>query len=59
MDWIYYIPLATFTVSIVFSYVLLKHYLQKTSATYILWWFIGVLTYGAGTLTESINTVIG
>lgn len=59
MDWIYYIPLATFTVSVVFSFILFKHYLQKTSATYILWWFIGVLTYGAGTLTESINTVIG
>lgn len=59
MDWIYYIPLATFTVSIFFSIVLFNHYWKKRSATYLLWWFIGVLTYGAGTLTESINTVVG
>lgn len=43
----------------VFSYVLYKHYKAKPDATYILWWLIGVLTYGAGTLTESVNTLFG
>lgn len=59
MSPVYYIPVATFSVSCVFSAVLFKHYIQKPSATYILWWFIGVMTYGAGTLTESLNTLIG
>ena len=26
---------------------------------YLLWWFIGVTTYGVGTLTESLTTLIG
>lgn len=59
MKLIYFIPLATFTLSIAFSYFLLVHFRSKKSATYILWWLIGVLTYGAGTLTESINTLFG
>lgn len=42
-----------------FSYILLKHYQRKREATYILWWLIGVLTYGAGTFTESFNTLNG
>lgn len=42
-----------------FSYILFKHYQQKKEATYILWWLIGVLTYGAGTFTESFNTLNG
>ena len=45
--------------SMVFSYVLFKHYQRKKEATYILWWLIGVLTYGAGTFTESFNTLYG
>lgn len=45
--------------SMIFSYVLFKHYQRKKEATYILWWLIGVLTYGAGTFTESFNTLYG
>ncbi len=45
--------------SMIFSYVLYKHYQRKKEATYILWWLIGVLTYGAGTFTESFNTLYG
>ncbi len=42
-----------------FSFILFKHYQKKKEATYILWWLIGVLTYGAGTFTESFNTLNG
>lgn len=59
MSLVYYIPIVTFTVSILFSIILYRHYLQKKEAFYILWWLIGVLTYGAGTLTESLNTLMG
>jgi len=45
--------------SMIFSYVLFKHYQRKKEATYILWWLIGVLTYGSGTFTESFNTLYG
>ena len=59
MHWIHFIPIGTFALSLAFATVLLKHWLRKRSALYILWWFIGVLTYAAGTLTESINTLAG
>lgn len=59
MNLIYFIPIGTFFMSMIFSYVLFKHYQRKKEATYILWWLIGVLTYGAGTFTESFNTLNG
>ncbi len=59
MQFIYFIPIATFFLSLVFSFILYKHYRSKPEATYILWWLIGVLTYGAGTFTESFNTLFG
>ena len=59
MKIIYFIPIGTFILSMFFSYVLFKHYQRKKEATYILWWLIGVLTYGAGTFTESFNTLFG
>lgn len=59
MKLIYFIPILTFILSISFSFVLYKHYQRKKEATYILWWLIGVLTYGAGTFTESFNTIFG
>lgn len=59
MSLIYFIPIGTFFMSMIFSYVLFKHYQRKKDATYILWWLIGVLTYGAGTFTESFNTLYG
>jgi hypothetical protein len=59
MSLIYFIPIGTFFMSMIFSYVLFKHYQRKKEATYILWWLIGVLTYGAGTFTESFNTLYG
>lgn len=59
MSFIYFIPIATFTLSLIFSYILFRHYRNKPGTTYILWWLIGVLTYGAGTFTESFNTLHG
>lgn len=59
MNWIQFIPIGTFLVSIAFSLVLYKHWMQKRSATYVLWWLIGVLTYAAGTLAESVHTIFG
>ncbi len=59
MNWVYYIPIGTFILSIFFSFRLYSHFRHKPEATYILWWLIGVLTYGAGTLTESLNTLVG
>jgi hypothetical protein len=54
-----YIPIATTLFSIYFFVEILRHYKTKLQALYLLWWTIGVLTYGLGTLTESINVLLG
>ena len=53
-----YIPILTSILAIYFSIELVKHYNAKPSK-YILWWMIGVMAYGVGTITESINILFG
>lgn len=59
MSPVYFLPICTFTLSIVFSVILYFHWRRKKEKTYLLWWLIGVLTFGAGTFTESFNTLFG
>lgn len=56
---VHYIPIVTTLVSVAFSWVLFKHWRNKPSAYYLLWWFIGGVMYGVGTLTESLTSVFG
>src|SRR5712691_824711 len=53
-----YIPVLTTIFSVFFLSRIIPHYLSKRSP-YLLWWTLGVLTFGLGTLTESINAVFG
>lgn len=53
-----YIPIISTVVSFTFTFILFQHWNRKKNF-YILWWMLGVLTYGLGTLTESINTLYG
>lgn len=54
-----YIPILTTIFAIYFFSKIFAHYRKKPKAIYLLWWTIGVATYGFGTLTESINAVAG
>ena len=53
-----YIPILTSILAIYFSIELIKHYRARPSR-YILWWMIGVIAYGVGTITESVNILFG
>src|SRR3984893_4169792 len=53
-----YIPVLTTLLSVFFLGRIVPHYLAKRSS-YLLWWTLGVLTFGLGTLTESINAIFG
>lgn len=53
-----YIPIATTLFSIYFVVEIFNHY-QKRKTKYLLWWTIGVLTFGLGTLAESIHALFG
>lgn len=53
-----YVPILTTIFSVFFFNEIYKHY--KTRKTkYLLWWSIGVLTFGLGTFAESINVLFG
>ncbi len=56
---VHYVPILTTLVGLVFSSTLYAHWRRKPEATYLLWWLLGVLTYVAGTITESLTAVFG
>jgi hypothetical protein len=58
MQYVYWIPVATTIVAAVFSVIVLKRYRER-GGTHLLWWGIGLVLYGAGTLTESLTTIFG
>ncbi len=53
-----YIPILTTVFSIYFFNEIFAHY-RKRRTKYLLWWALGVLTFGLGTLAESINVLLG
>jgi hypothetical protein len=53
-----YIPVLTTLLSLFFLSRIVPHYRVKRSP-YLLWWTLGVLTFGLGTVTESINAIFG
>jgi hypothetical protein len=55
----HYIPIFTTIFSTFFFIQLYQHWRRKPDAKYLLWWMIGVFCFGLGTLTESINVLIG
>jgi hypothetical protein len=61
-DFIPYIPIATTLVALTFACVLFARWRAKAGEgdrTHLLWWAVGMLTYAAGTITESATTLWG
>jgi len=58
MDAVYWIPLATTVVALTFAIIVGRRYIEK-GGTHLLWWSVGLLLYGVGTITESLTTVFG
>lgn len=52
------LPILTTLLAVVFVVDLFRHWNEKRT-TYLLWWGLGVVFYGLGTLAESINAVAG
>lgn len=55
----HYIPILTTLISFAFMAALYRHWQYRPDAKHFMWWTIGALCYGVGTLTESINTLFG
>lgn len=54
-----YIPILTTILSLLFGTSVLRRYQSRPNATHLLWWAIGIFTYGLGTFTESYVTLFG
>jgi hypothetical protein len=55
---VHYIPIFTTLLALGFAVVLFQRYGER-DRPYLLWWGIGMLTYAAGTITESLTTLTG
>lgn len=57
-EWIHFVPLLTTVVALVFAGVIFRRY-RSRGGPHLLWWGVGMLTYAAGTITESTTTLLG
>ena len=55
---VHYIPIFTTAVALAFGIVIFRRWRER-GGTHLLWWGIGMLTYGAGTITEATTTLLG
>ena len=54
-----HLPVVTTVFSIFFCWQLFSRYRSKGGGLHLLWWGIGLATYGVGTFTEAYTTVVG
>ena len=59
MQLLYYFPLVTTAISIIFFTILFRHWNRNRQALHIFWWMLGVAFYGLGTFVESLTTLFG
>ncbi|HXW95986.1 MAG TPA: hypothetical protein VEI47_00270 [Gemmatimonadales bacterium] len=55
---VHYIPILTTVFALGFAVVLFRR-LRERGGQHLLWWGLGMLTYAAGTITESSTTLLG
>lgn len=57
-SFVHWIPIATTVVAAVFATIVLRRYRER-GGTHLLWWGVGLVLYGVGTLTEGLTTALG
>lgn len=57
-SFVHYIPILTTFIAAGFAAVIFRRYAER-GGLHLFWWGIGMLTYAAGTLTESATTLFG
>lgn len=55
----HFLPIITTILAAGFSWEILRRYREKPEALHLLWWGIGIVTYGIGTLIESVVAFTG
>ena len=55
---VYFVPIITTVIALAFAGVVIARWMDRRQP-HLLWWGIGLLTYAAGTITESATTLLG
>ena len=55
---VYFVPIVTTVIALAFAGVVIARWLDRRQP-HLLWWGVGLLTYAAGTITESATTLLG
>ena len=55
---VYFVPIVTTVIALAFAGVVIARWMDRRQP-HLLWWGIGLLTYAAGTITESTTTLLG
>ena len=55
---VHYIPILTTLIAAAFAVAVLRRYRDR-GGQHLLWWGVGMITYGAGTFTEAFTTLFG
>ena len=58
-QYVLHLPVVTTFLAAFFCYQLFSRYRQKGGGPHLLWWGIGMATYGIGTMTEAATTIFG
>jgi hypothetical protein len=56
---VHYIPIVTTILAVPFAVEIYARYRQHPERLHLLWWALGIATYGVGTFTESLTTLVG
>lgn len=56
---VHYIPIVTTILAVPFAVEIYRRYRAHPDRLHLLWWAIGIATYGVGTFTEAATTLIG
>ncbi|MEO8678087.1 MAG: hypothetical protein ABI665_03520 [Vicinamibacterales bacterium] len=56
---VHYIPIVTTALALPFSIEIFRRYREHPERLHLLWWAIGIFTYGVGTTTEALTTLVG
>jgi hypothetical protein len=58
-DLVHYIPIVTTALCVPFALEIYRRYRAHPERLHLLWWSLGILTYGVGTFTEATTTLLG
>jgi hypothetical protein len=56
---VHFIPIVTTLLAVPFALEIFRRYRAHPERLHLLWWAIGVATYGVGTFTEAATTLVG